>query len=334
MKMFFRYLRSRLLTAAAYLLFCAVFAAAFLLYHVPLGAVLYPAGVCLLIGLGLLLADFWREKRKRGLLAQLLECTAEQIVQLPEPDSALEEDYQALAEHLRAEITRVSAEGAAKFTDMTDYYSVWAHQIKTPIASMKLALQSEDSPLSRRLSSDLFRIEQYVGMVLAFLRLDSPSNDYVFRRTRLDDVVRASVRRFAPEFIGRHIRLEFVPTEAELVTDEKWLSFVIEQVLSNALKYTREGGSVRISPEAPATLCISDTGIGIAASDLPRIFEKGYTGFNGRSGSVGARSATGLGLYLCRRVCRSLGAEISAESEVGVGTTIRIDLSQSDGRKE
>lgn len=336
MSLFLSFLRSRRLAAAAYVIFVAVYAGAFLLYHIPLGAVLYPAAVCAFLGLCLLLYDFGREKKKHDTLADLLQRTAEQIEGLPPADSVPEADYAALVELLRGEIARVRADDSARFDDMIDYYSVWAHQIKTPIASMKLALQSEDSPLSRRLSGELFRIEQYVGMVLAFLRLDSDSTDYVFRRVALDDVVRAAVRKFAPTFIGRHIRLEFVPSGAEAVTDEKWLGFVIEQVLSNALKYTREGGSVKIEVAGPATLRISDTGIGIAASDLPRIFEKGYTGFNGRggSGSVGDRSASGIGLYLCRRVCRALGATISAESEVGVGTTVSVSLPQDAPRVE
>ena len=109
----------------------------------------------------------------------------------------------------------------------------------------------------------------------------------------------------------------------KVVTDEKWLSFVIEQLLSNALKYTASGG-ITISLEQPATLCIRDTGIGIAAEDLPRVFEKGYTGYNGRSD----KRASGIGLYLCRRICYNLGHAISIESEAGCGTVVKLDLAQ------
>ena len=123
--------------------------------------------------------------------------------------------------------------------------------------------------------------------------------------------------------------LEYEPTELQIVTDEKWLSFVIEQILSNALKYTKSG-SVKIYLERPKILCIEDTGIGIAPEDLPRIFENGYTGYNGRSD----KKASGIGLYLCRRVCDNLGVGISAESELDKGTVIRLDLEQYEMKKE
>ena len=166
-------------------------------------------------------------------------------------------------------------------------------------------------------------------MVLAYLRLDSESTDYVIRECALDDVVRLAVRRFAGEFIARKLSLEYAPLNTRVLTDEKWLGFVVEQVLSNALKYTREGG-VSIYMEPPATLCIRDTGIGIAPDALPRIFENGFTGINGRID----QRATGIGLHLCRRICRNLGHGITAESEHDRGTTIRIDLSRNDFKVE
>ena len=193
---------------------------------------------------------------------------------------------------------------------------------------MELTLRQEDSPQARRLLGELSRIEQYVEMALTYLRLESAESDYVFRDCALDPIIRQSVKRFSAEFIGRKIRLDYEPADYTLVTDEKWLGFVLEQLLSNALKYTRTG-SVRIFLEHE-TLCIADTGIGIAPEDLPRIFEKGYTGLNGRTD----RKATGLGLYLCRRVCENLGIGLRAESTPGTGTTVFLDLSQRQRRFE
>ena len=207
---------------------------------------------------------------------------------------------------------------------MIDYYTVWAHQIKTPIAAMRLTLQNEDTPLTRKLTNDLYRIEQYVEMVLTFLRLNSDSTDYVFKEYNLDNIVKSAVKRFSSEFIGRKLRLIYDPLNTSVITDEKWLSFVIEQVLSNALKYT-PSGSITISLVGEKTLRIEDTGIGIAPLDLPRIFENGYTGINGRTD----KKASGIGLYLCRRVCNNLGHTITANSTVDVGTAIDIDLTQT-----
>ena len=143
-----------------------------------------------------------------------------------------------------------------------------------------------------------------------------------------DEIIRSSVKKFASEFIDRRIRLEYDSVDIQAVTDEKWFAFVVEQLLSNALKYTREG-SIKIYSEGKV-LCIKDTGIGIAPEDLPRVFDKGYTGCNGRTD----RRASGLGLYLCRRICQNLGIDISISSTVGEGTTVRLDLSQYKLRKE
>ena len=186
---------------------------------------------------------------------------------------------------------------------------------------MRLELQSDDSDMSRSLSQELRHVEQYVEMAMTFLRLDAGTTDYAFAEFSVDDIVRQELRRFSCEFIGRKIALDYSPTELRVVTDEKWLGFVVGQLISNALKYTPRG-KISVYIEKPDTLCIGDTGIGIDPGDLPRIFEKGYTGANGRCD----RRATGLGLYLCRRACSNLGIDISAQSNPGEGTVMRLKL--------
>ena len=183
---------------------------------------------------------------------------------LPEPDSLIEEDYQELVRAVCADSARARSEADLKMQDMLDYYTLWAHQIKTPIAAMRLILQSDDAPNSAELEQELFRVEQYVEMVLNYLRLGSDSTDYVICRVELDRLLHQSVKKYAKQFIRRRIRLDYKETGLTVLTDEKWLSFAIEQLLANALKYTREGGGIRIYAEGEA-LCIEDTGIGIAA---------------------------------------------------------------------
>ena len=317
----------RLLAALA--LFAAVFSASFALYRLPLKAVLYPAALCAVFGLVFAVADFSRKKSKHGQLREIKKLPAAMISSMPPVDSIEDGDYQEVIRALQDEIAALDSSTAARYQDLTEYYTVWVHQIKTPITSMRLTLQNEDTPLSRKLSSDLFQIERYVEMVLAFMRLDSSESDYVFREHKLDAIIRQSVAKFASEFIDRKIRLIYEPIEKSVVTDEKWLAFVIEQLLSNALKYTRSG-AIRIYLREPAALCIEDTGIGIAPEDLPRVFEKGYTGCNGRAD----KRASGLGLYLCKRICNNLGAGIRVESEPGRGTTVCVDLEQYDLKKD
>ena len=166
-------------------------------------------------------------------------------------------------------------------------------------------------------------------MVLMFFRLNSESTDYVIGESDLDTIVKQAVKKFAGEFIERRLTLVYEPLHTTVITDEKWISFVIEQILSNALKYT-PSGNITIAMEQEKELCIRDTGIGIASEDLPRIFENGYTGYNGRTD----KKASGIGLYLCRRICTNLGHGIKAESVVGEGTVIRIDFRQRELKTE
>lgn len=321
MKLFMTYLRSKLSGIVLFFLFFAIDLAVFLLGELPLAAMLYPLALCALFGTVYLLVDFLRTRQSHQTLCNIQSLSALLPEQLPVPKTVLDADYQALLTLLQDEAAQRQSAQQESLHDMTDYYTAWAHQIKTPISAMKLALQTEDSAFSRSLRADLLRIEQYVQMVLTYLRLDADSTDYVFRTQKIDEILRPVLRRLAPEFIGRKLQLDYAPIEDTVLTDEKWLAFVVEQLLANALKYTPRG-MIHIYMEAPHTLCIADTGIGIAAEDLPRIFEKGYTGSNGRTD----KTASGIGLYLCRRICQNLGIEISAASQVGAGTTIRLTL--------
>ena len=159
-------------------------------------------------------------------------------------------------------------------SDMIDYYTMWVHQIKTPISAMKLLIQTSESEISSDLSSELFKIEQYVEMVLSYIRLGSNENDFVIKEYDLDNIVRQAIRKYAPLFIRKKINLDFQPTTYKVLTDEKWLVFVIEQLLSNAIKYTNKG-KISIYPLEDKKLVIEDTGIGISQEDIPRIFDKG-----------------------------------------------------------
>ena len=324
MKGFFRlYLRAQRRGMLLWGFCCLIFTVSFALYGLPLGAVLYPAALCAAAGGIILLLSLRKSRAVCQELSLMQHHPADLPDELPAAQSPQEQAYQALLLALHADRQKLKSNMNARYHDMTEYYTVWAHQIKTPIAAIRLALQNEDTPLSRRLTGEVGRVEQYVQMALTYLRLGSDSSDYVIRSCALDDIVRPAVRRFAGEFIQRKIQLNYQILNYTVITDEKWLGFVVEQVLSNALKYTPQG-SVSIYMEPEGVLCIRDTGIGIAPEDLPRVFEKGYTGYNGRS----HRKASGLGLYLCREILTRLGHSVSAESQVDHGTTIRIDLRQ------
>lgn len=319
------YIREHLKVTMVFLLFSVMLAVSFRLYRLPVAAVAYPAALCSAAGFAVLILDYIKALKKHREMCRIEGMSREAAEMLPPAESIAEDDMRQLVLNLDEELRKAETAANKTFSDTVDYYTMWAHQIKTPIASMKLRLQNEDSDISRKLSLDLFKIEQYVEMVMMFLKLEERSRDYVFKKYDLDSIIRETLRKFSGEFIMRKLNLAYEPSEVKVLTDEKWLSFVIEQVISNALKYTPEG-SISIKLKEPCTLCIEDTGIGIAAEDLPRIFEKGYTGLNGRAD----KQASGIGLYLCRRICDELGHSISAVSEPGKGTCVMLGL----GRRE
>lgn len=317
------YLRSRAVVPACFFGFGGIFAAVFALYALPLEAVLYPGLLCLGLGaaaLGLDGAMQYRRHRQRVLLLNSREADPGL---LPEPRTLAEAELGQLSCLLHQQIRAQRTAQRTREQETLDYFAVWVHQIKTPIAAMGMLLQEEDRAENRKISAELFRIEQYVDMVLGYLRLQSEDSDYVFRETPLDPVIRGSIRKFAPQFVQKRIRLEYEGTEETAFTDEKWLRFILEQLLSNAIKYTPRG---RIAIQVRGgVIAVEDTGIGIAPEDLPRIFERGFTGYNGRA----EQKATGLGLYLCRQAARRLGVGLEVFSQVGEGTKVRLSLKQT-----
>lgn len=233
-----------------------------------------------------------------------------------------QKDYHKMIETLGKQLESITRDYEEAQRETQDFYTTWVHQIKTPIAVMKLELDKTNSGELDRgaLLEDLFRIEQYTDMVLAYQRLGSSSNDLLIKEYSLDELIREVIRKFAGQFIHKKLKLEYDGCQAKIIIDKKWFICILEQLLSNAIKYTNEG-SVSIKLE-DSSLSISDTGIGIAPEDLPRIFEKGYTGNNGRLGE----KSSGLGLYLCSKAAKLLNLKIAVEANVGKGACFSIDL--------
>lgn len=309
---------------AGLLLFLAcagIFALVFSLYDLELEAVLYAGGLCLLLLLAVLAADFCRSLARRRRYEEIFRNLPLLPEELPAARTLEEADLQEILKELGRRMEAALTEWENWRQESMDYYTTWVHQIKTPISVMRMTLEGEDTEEHRELSAELFRIEQYVEMVLSYLRLDSDSSDYVFQEYDLDSIIRQAVHKYAPLFVRKKLRLSYEPVNVKVLTDEKWLLFILEQILSNSIKYTQEG-SVSITLTPDKVLNISDTGIGIAPEDLPRIFEKGFTGYNGRSD----KKSTGLGLYLCKKAAGRLSHKISVQSKPGAGTVVSIDL--------
>lgn len=321
MKVFIYYIKRNIGWIAATLLTLFAMCIIMELNGVAFSEWIYGGVICLFLVLVIGGIDFFRYYNRHRELIKMQKVIKISVDALSMPGDQIEEDYQTLLQLVHEDKVKAVNDLENRKKDLMEYYTMWVHQIKTPIAAMQLLLQSEDTPKNREAAEELFRIEQYVKMALQYTRLDSETTDFLIQRYNLDDIVREAVRCYARLFIRKKISLNYQPLQVQVLTDEKWLEFVIEQVLSNAVKYTPKG-SVSICMEGSSTLVIEDTGIGIRKEDLPRVCEKGYTGYNGHTD----KRSTGIGLYLSKRILEKLSHTIEIESEMGVGTRVKIGL--------
>lgn len=311
-----------------------IFVVVAFLYNIRIDELRY---ALLLVAVWLLLyeaTEFCRFRKKHLILESLRKVPQECADNLPQYRNLLEADYQEIITMLSEKLAEIKSEDQIARQDLADYYGMWAHQIKTPIAAMHILLQGMEAEYpelteTKEIKMELFKMEQYVEMVLTYLRMEDMSSDLQIEQVPLDKILKQSVRKYSQMFILQKIRLEYRPTGQNVLTDEKWLGFVIEQILSNALKYIRSDGVIRIYKEEKDNrmlLIIEDNGIGIQAEDLPRVFEKGFTGYNGRAD----KKSTGIGLYLSKKIMKRLGHGIWIESDIGHGTCVYVDLSRKD----
>lgn len=317
--MILNYLHDHLLSILFYLFTVATFWIVAGLYEQYRIEVLYATCITLAVGMMLLIMRFFQYDSRMRFLKELNQHPniEECMDKLPETSNCEIQMYHDLLHSLGNSFRTYVTKEEEKYRDRSDYFVMWAHQIKTPIAAMHLLIDEEDMP---EVKDQLFRIEEYVSIVMHYLKSDDVSKDFVLASYDLDPIIEEAVRHYSSIFIRKKIKLDFKKTEIHVVTDKKWLLFVIEQIISNALKYTIEG-TIKISCEN-GNLIIADTGCGIAPTDLPRLFEKGYTGYNGRINE----HASGLGLYLCHQVLQQLGHTIRIDSLMGKGTEVTIGL--------
>ena len=326
-----------------------------LLYMYLIGArkqdVVYAAVLDAILLLITVFVGYLRYSSKVKALSNALKRPVEEQAQLPEATDDVEILYHRLLENQSIARSESESSAAIRQSRMRDYYSMWVHQIKTPISAMKLLLEAEREELGQLMcdeeqqaafkelsdnldsfEDELFRIEEYVSMALQYQRVSSTENDFVLEKVSLDGVIRDTIKKYAKIMIRRHIGINYSGTKKQVYTDETWLEFILEQILSNAIKYTPKGFvTIETAEEKDRFfITIKDTGIGIKAEDLPRVFEKGYTGYNGHAD----KKATGIGLYLCRQMADKLGHTIRVESELGKGTKVWIgfNLDYADTR--
>ncbi|HFU4202796.1 TPA: sensor histidine kinase [Streptococcus suis] len=304
----------RLLFLVSYVIFATTILGFSSLFDIERDLVFYAMTLLTICGLLALLCDFllefsrfrkiWRGQKPASLTASE-RCLQEKV-------ERLEVQNKLLVEKQRQEQA-----------ELDDYYTLWAHQIKTPIAASLLLVKEMDaSPIRHQLESELFKIEQYTGLVLNYLRLQSFHDDLMIEPVDMEELVRSLVKKYSLFFIQVNTGLDLGRLDRTVRTDKRWLGLLIEQILSNALKYCQEG-TISIVLDGDE-LVIRDTGIGIAESDLERVFERGFSGFNGRR----TQQSSGLGLYLSRKIAAELGYSLKLTSKIGQGTEVRIGIKE------
>ena len=298
------------------------------LYRIPIEVILYPFILTIVFVLMVLLFDYIKYKEKVNKIIQICNDISSCYSVKINDKNIFDEYYLDIINELLKENRKQVSKIQKRVSDINDYFSIWVHQIKTPIASMKLKIDNEQID-SLQLASDLNRIDHYVDLVLSFLKFDEEKIDLYFRKTDVDRIMRESLKKFSNDFIIKKIRLDYKLSKREVLTDEKWLSFVFDQLLSNALKYT-DKGTITIYYDGDSCLCIKDSGIGIALADMERLFEKGFTGYNGRQ----YKKASGIGLYMCKRMCDKLNIAISIESVVNEYTLVKLKFLSNEEYKD
>lgn len=315
------YLNERMRIIVMSSLFVSIFAMVFKLYHLPVKIAIYPALICFVLWLLYSSLDFYLYIKAHAQRVSLVNNIEVTLDNLPQPCSLLETDYQSLLKVLADYNTEQTSEKNRKLSDMEEYITLWSHQMKTPITAIGLLLQEVDEPIQSKLVGQVFEMERYVDTILQYMRLDTMNSDLLLKEYALMPIVKQAIKYYSKTFISKRISLNLKEFDTMVVSDEKWLLFVVKQIISNALKYTEKGHiNIYVIPEK--TLIIEDSGIGIPTEDIPRIFERGFTGYNGRM----EKKSTGIGLYLSKQILNQLGHKIDFFSQLGLGTRVEINL--------
>ena len=318
------YIKKNLKIYLLLIVFIFIFVLIFYLYNLPFEALFYSGLLYFVVALIASIIDYNNYRKSYIYLKYLESNILNSMEDLPKSLDIRVEYYQKIIERLHNEVEKLKIEDNKKMEDLVDYYSMWIHQIKTPIAALNFLLDNEETDV-KAFRQELFKIERYVEMVLTYIRLGSETSDYVITSINLDEVVRENIKKYATLFINKKIKLNYVSHETYVISDKKWLGFAFEQLLSNAIKYTKSGGEISINI-SESKLIIEDNGIGIYEEDLPRIFEQSFTGLNGRY----EKKSSGLGLYLCKKTLDKLQHKIEITSEVNKGTKVDITFPEED----
>lgn len=311
---------------AMYLLIVGLLGSTLYFHEIPLSIYL---DTLLFTGPVVLLILLWRGLRlwrKHQHLQSAIQQKQLYELSILQKATLLEQDYHQLLAKIQEQLKQTEENYEQKEKDLLDYSVLWSHQIKTPLASIDLLIQMMESKEKQALKEEAFKIQQYLDMMLQYLRLQSIQQDFRFETVEYQPIVKNLIKKYARFFIYKDLEIELVNLEQTVTTDKKWFSFLLEQIVFNAIKYTHTGSICIYSPEDdPQQIRVKDTGQGILPEDLPRVFERGYTGFNGHN----HEGSSGLGLYMCREIADQLGITLDITSTINQGTEVCLTLPAS-----
>lgn len=237
-----------------------------------------------------------------------------------------QENMKETIEHLEDELQQVKSHQTEYQANVENYFLTWVHQIKTPITASKLLLERNEDNVVNRVRQEIIQIDNYTSLALSYLKLMNEETDMSFSKVTINELVRPIIMKYSIQFIDQKTKIHYERCEDEVLTDVQWCSIMIEQILNNALKYAR-GKDIWIEfNNVTKVLSIRDNGVGISQADQPKIFDKGYSGYNGRLND----QSSGIGLFIVKHISQHLHHKVDVESELGTGTTFHIQFPQSN----
>lgn len=275
---------------------------------------------------------FWKERDHLRELNSIIDSLDQKYLFIecaPIPKRAYERRLFSLLRRSAQSMTGAVSDARASQRDYREYVESWVHEIKTPITAAQLICRNADSNTRRKLQPELAQIETHVERALFYARAESPEQDFVVRKAMLSDIAAQALNNCRALLLQSGVRVETENLELPVYTDEKWTAFLLGQLLQNAARYRRENPNIRLSARLlgrQVQLSVADNGIGIPAHELPRIFDRGFTGRNGRSRS----GATGMGLYISRRLAEFLQIDLAVSSSEGNGTCFTLTFPSQD----
>ena len=229
-------------------------------------------------------------------------------------------------DNLENELTEVKNQQVEYRNDVESYFLTWVHQIKTPITASQLLLERNEENVVNRVRQEIVQIDNYTSLALSYLKLLNEESDMTISEVEINELIRPLIMKYRIQFIEQHTRIHYEKCEDKVLTDAQWASIMIEQILNNALKYAR-GKDIWIEFDASEqSLIIKDNGVGISKADIPKIFDKGYSGYNGRLNE----ESSGIGLFIVKHISNHLNHEVDVDSKLNEGTTFKIHFPRED----